>query len=221
MHGEMTRRDFLEAGAASAAAGKLVDGGFAPVSNPGRPDRATPIAPAGAGGLRAFRAKCVGCQLCVKVCPEKVLRPSRSLAHPMIPEMGFDLGYCRPACSRCGEVCPAGAIRQVPMEEKLHTHVGRAVWHPDRCIAALDGVRCSSCERHCPVKAIKLVKGVPVVDAMACIGCGACENLCPARPMPAMTVEGYEVHRIARPVAAREVALERKRPGACRVREQI
>ena len=221
MHRKMTRRNFLEAGAATVAAGKLVDGGFAPVSNPGVPQRSTPIVPAGAVGLAAFRAKCVGCQLCVKSCPEKVLRPSRDPKWFLLPEMGFEHGYCRPACSRCAEVCPAGAIAKISREEKLHTHVGRAVWHRERCIAAKTGAVCTSCERHCPVKAIVLVKGVPVVDAVKCIGCGACENLCPSRPMPAITVEGCALHRTDRPVTAQEVSFERMHPGMNRMREQV
>ena len=71
------------------------------------------------------------------------------------------------------------------------------------------------------MKAIALVKNIPVVDAVKCIGCGACENLCPARPMPAMTVEGCAVHRVDRPVTANEVAYERAHPGSCRIREQV
>lgn len=218
---KMTRRNFLEAGAAAAAAEKLTDGGFAAVSEPGVPERAKPLVPAGARSLRNFRLKCVGCQLCVKTCPEKVLRPSRDPMRLLQPEMGFEHGYCRPGCSRCGEVCPAGAIVPVSREEKLHIHVGRAVWHKDRCLAARDGITCTACERHCPVKAITLVKGVPVVDAAKCIGCGACENLCPARPMPGMTVDGCEVHRCEKPVPPEKIAAERAHPGLFRIREQV
>ena len=47
-----------------------------------------------------------------------------------------------------------------------------------------------ACERKCPVKAIHIVKGVPVVDKLACLGCGACEHVCPARPMPGISVNG-------------------------------
>jgi ferredoxin len=221
MHQEMTRRGFLEAGAATVAAGKLVDGGFAPVSNPGKPERSTAIVPAGAKSLRAFRAKCVGCQLCVRVCPEKVLRPSRNSKRFLLPEMGFEHGYCRPSCTRCAEVCPAGAIEKITREEKLHTHIGRAAWHKDRCIAAKSKVRCNVCERHCPVKAIVLINNIPVVDAAKCIGCGACENLCPSRPMPAITVDGCEVHRCDVPVTANEVAYELSHPGESKIQEQV
>ena len=123
----------------------------------------------------------------------------------MQPEMGFDRGYCRPECTRCGEVCPAGAIRRMKAEKKRLVHVGRAVWHRDRCLAAQEGVNCNACLWHCPAEAIKLVPmdeanpksaKVPVVDAEKCLGCGACEHLCPARPMPAMTVEGLGTHRV-------------------------
>lgn len=220
----MTRRTFLAAGAGVpvvAAAEKLTDGGFAEVSEPGRPKRERPVLPAGSKSIRAFRAKCVGCMLCVKNCPEQVLRPRIALDGFHQPEMGFERGYCRPSCSRCGKICPAGAIEPVGRERKLHTHVGYAVWHKDRCIAHKDGVKCTACERHCPVKAIKLVKGIPVVDANACIGCGACENLCPARPMPGMTIEGCEVHRTDVPVPPEKVAMELAHPGRFRVREQV
>ena len=221
MFQEMTRRNFLEAGAAAAVADKLTDGGFKEVFEPGVPVRKKSLVPAGAKSLSAFRRKCVGCQLCVKTCPERVLRPSYDSKRFLQPEMGFEHGYCRPSCSRCGEVCPAGAIVPMGQEEKLHAHIGHAVWHMDRCLAAQEGITCTACERHCPVKAIALVKGVPVVDSAKCIGCGACENLCPARPMPGMVVEGCEVHRIERPLPPTKVAYERMHPGAFRQREQV
>ena len=219
--GEVTRRGFLEAGAVAAVADKLTDGGFTAVSEPGVPKRGRPVVPAGAKSLREFRRRCVGCQLCVKACPEKVLRPSMDAARFLQPEMGFEHGYCRLECSRCGEVCPAGAISPMSRDEKLHTHIGRAMWHKDRCLAAKDGITCTACERHCPAKAIVLVKGVPVVDADRCIGCGACENLCPARPLPGISVEGCEVHRSERPVPGGKVAYERAHPGRFRRLEQV
>lgn len=186
----MTRRDFLGGGVAMVAAGSHADGSLAPVSNPGIPERSMPVLPAGTGGLKAFRARCIGCQLCVKACLEKVLRLSDRMERFPLPEMGFEHGYCRPACTRCAEACPVGAIRKMSEEERLRTQIGRAVWHRDCCVAAKENVRCTACERHCPTKAITLVEGVPALDSAKCIGCGACENLCPARPLPAITIDG-------------------------------
>ena len=193
---EMTRRGFIGGGAAMAVSGVSAAGHPGKVVPPGIPKRNVALVPAGAKGLKSFRAKCVGCQLCIRACPEKVLRPSYGSGRFLLPEMGFEHGYCRPWCTRCAEACPAGAIVAVSAEERLHMQIGRAMWHKDRCVAAKNGVICTACERHCPANAIELRDGTPVIDSSSCIGCGACENLCPARPLPAITVDGFENHRI-------------------------
>lgn len=42
-------------------------------------------------------------------------------------------------------------------------------------------VACGSCEKACPLGAIKVVKGIrALVNEGACIGCGKCEKACPA-----------------------------------------
>ena len=209
--GGLTRKGFIvgtaAAGATLAAAGaeddKVFDGGYAEVTPPGVDERNASLKPAGARSIANFRTRCVGCQLCVKACPSHVLRPSRRNGDYMQPEMAFDRGYCTVDCVRCAEVCPAGAI--APLDagaKKENVHIGYAVWHRDRCVAASEGVNCTACERHCPVKAIKRVKAddgvlLPVVDAEVCIGCGACEHVCPARPMPGMTVAAHERHIVS------------------------
>ena len=223
---EVTRRGFIATGSTAVAAAataveeKVYDGGFADVSLPGVPMRETPLVPAGAGSIAEFRSKCVGCQLCVTACPENVLRPSMSIGRVMLPEMGFERGYCRLGCSRCGEVCPASAIVPLSPERRRHVHIGRAVFHKDRCLAMQEDVNCDACARHCPVKAIYRVPRdpanpggvkVPVVDAQACVGCGACEHLCPARPMPGFTVTGLAVHRTVSPMGEADVLAEAKR----------
>lgn len=222
----VTRRGFLAVAGSGAVFGatlneaaddKLTDGGIADVTPPGVAERETCIVPPGATGHRNFSTRCVGCQLCVEVCPNNVLRPSKNPRRAFQPEMGFEHGYCRPECVKCGEVCPAGAIRRISPAEKKTVHVGQATWHQDRCIAAQDGVNCSACEAHCPVRAIVRVPmdekdpnspKIPVVDKTLCIGCGACEHLCPARPMPAMTVEGLVQHREVRPMSDADVLAE-------------
>ena len=158
--------------------------------------RAKAQVPAGAGSVAAFKAKCVGCQLCLKECRHHVLKVSTRLDHLLKPELDFRLGWCPPECSRCGAVCPAGALKPVTEEEKLKTHLGVAVWHQEICLTT-KGVTCNACLRHCPVGAIRAEgmrdqgSGIRiVVDAAKCIGCGACEFFCPARPSTAMQVEG-------------------------------
>lgn len=122
----------------------------------------------------------------------------------MQPEMSYERGYCRPECTKCSEVCPAGAIRPITREEKTGIQIGHAVWVKANCVVLTDGVSCGNCARHCPSGAIQMVPSdpndenslkIPVVNTERCIGCGACENLCPARPFSAIYVEGHERHR--------------------------
>ena len=180
------------------------DGGFAPIKERKTPDRVSPLAPPGALSVRNLERHCTGCQLCVSVCPNQVLRPSKGLMTLMQPEMDYDRGYCRPECVKCSEVCPTGAIRPITRADKSAIQIGHAEWAKDRCIVVTDGMPCGNCERHCPTESIRMVPldpgadsplKIPVVNVETCIGCGACEHLCPARPYAAIYVQGHEVHR--------------------------
>ena len=183
---------------------KKVDGGLAVILDKKVPARTTPLVPPGAKGLRNMRTRCTGCQLCVSVCPNQVLRPSTKLETLMQPEMSYERGYCRPECTKCSEVCPAGAILKLTPADKSATQIGHAVWVGKNCIPLRDKVECGNCARHCPTGAITMVPSdaddadslkIPVVNVERCIGCGTCENLCPARPFSAIYVEGHEQHR--------------------------
>ncbi len=176
------------------------DGGLAFIADKQAPQRNTRLVPAGSASASNFLSKCVGCQLCVSVCPNEVLRPDVMLK----PQMSYERGYCRPECTRCSEVCPAGAIVKIDTALKSSTQIGHAVWVKKNCIPLTDDVDCGNCARHCPAGAISMVpsdpnnndsRKIPIVNEERCIGCGACENLCPARPFSAIYVEGHEVHR--------------------------
>ena len=208
---DTARRSFLSATAVLAATSvvkaqeKKVDGGLAVIEDKKIPVRATPIVPPGAWSARHFARHCTACQLCVSACPNNVLRPSTEPARLMQPEMSYERGYCRPECTHCSDVCPAGAIRPITIEEKSSARIGHAVWIRKNCIPLTDGVECGNCARHCPSGAILMVPSdsedpnsvrIPVVNAERCIGCGACENLCPARPFSAIYVEGHTMHSV-------------------------
>jgi ferredoxin len=207
--GGMSRRGFVSIAGVFAltqtvSAQQLrVDGGLAEIQDKKIPKRKTPIVPPGATGLRNMNSRCTACQLCVSVCPNNVLRPSAKLATLMQPEMSYEKGYCRPECTKCSEVCPAGAIRPVSPADKSAISIGKAVWIKENCVVNRDEIQCHSCADNCPTGAITLMAihpedksalQLPVIDKERCIGCGACENLCPARPFSAVYVEGNVVH---------------------------
>ncbi|WP_347296929.1 4Fe-4S binding protein [uncultured Bacteroides sp.] len=205
-----SRRSFLTATVAVGTAAilhaeeKTVDGGLAVVADKKIPERKTPVVPPGTVSLKHLTDHCTGCQLCVAACPNGVLRPSSDLSTLMQPRSSYERGYCRPECTKCSEVCPAGAIIEIDRADKSSIQIGHAVWVKDNCVPLTDGVECGNCARHCPVGAIQMVVSdtdnpdspkIPGMNDERCIGCGACENLCPARPFSAIYVEGHEKHR--------------------------
>ena len=183
---------------------KLMDGGLADIEDKVAPERQTPLTPPGSLSFQNLATRCTGCQLCISECPNQVLRPSSDLMHLMQPTMSYEHGYCRPECTRCSEVCPAGAIKEIDQDEKTSIQIGHAVWIKKNCVVLTDEVECGNCARHCPSGAIEMVQldenddespMVPAINEAACIGCGACEYVCPSRPFSAIYVEGHEVHK--------------------------
>ena len=207
---DASKRSFLVASALVSTAAlaqkkeKLMDGGLADIEDKVAPERQTPLTPPGSLSFQNLATRCTGCQLCVSECPNQVLRPSSDLMHLMLPEMSYEHGYCRPECTRCSQVCPAGAIKEIDKIEKTSVQIGHAVWIKKNCVVLTDEVECGNCARHCPSGAIEMVQLdendeesplIPAINESACIGCGACEYVCPSRPFSAIYVEGHEVHR--------------------------
>lgn len=202
---DSSRRKFMATTAAVAAATALhaqqekVDGGMAVIEDKQQPERQVALKPFGAQSLKNFASRCTACQLCVSECPSQLLTPSTKFSTLLQPEMNFQQGFCRPDCTRCSEVCPAGAIQHITPEEKSAISIGHAVVLHQNCLSA-QGIECNACSRHCPAEAITLIENeatgrrLPVVNESRCLGCGACEYYCPSRPIGAIYVEGREVH---------------------------
>jgi ferredoxin len=221
----VTRRNFFAFTALFGLSGLSVkaqqlqgDGGLADITDLQRPSRPVAITPPGSFSARNMAGHCTGCQLCVTVCNNKVLRPSGGILTFMQPEMSYEYGYCRPECVKCTEVCPTGAIRPLTTADKSAVKLGTARWVKERCAVITDEQPCDNCARHCPTKAITMIENpdeqqteqtseshfwgpppkkrlIPIIDEEKCIGCGACENLCPSRPLSAIWVEGILTHR--------------------------
>ena len=203
------RRAFVSGVALAAGSAALkaqtqkLDGGLAAIEKKRIPRRRTPITPPGSVSAANLHDHCTACQLCVAACPNDVLRPSTDLSTLMQPESSYERGWCRPECTTCSEVCPAGAILKITPEEKTAISIGHAVWHRGHCLPWKDGVECGNCARHCPAEAIIMVPSdaddpesvkIPAILEEKCIGCGACEYVCPSRPVSAIRVEGHDVH---------------------------
>ena len=208
---DASKRSFLLATALVTTAAmaqkkeKLMDGGLADLEDKVAPSRQTPLTPPGSISARNMAQHCTGCQLCVSECPNDVLRPSTDLLNLMQPVMSYERGYCRPECTRCSDICPAGAIKPLDEIAKSSVQIGHAVWIQKNCVPITDGVKCGNCARHCPTGAIEMVHLdkddensplVPAINETVCIGCGACEYVCPSRPFSAIMVEGHEVHKM-------------------------
>jgi polyferredoxin len=162
--------------------------------------------PPGSQSIAHFNSACTSCHLCVSACPNDVLQPSfyeYGLGGVMQPFMDYHTGYCNYDCTKCGEVCPTGAILPLTITKKKSTQLGIAQFMQHNCVVFTDETSCGSCSEHCPTQAVAMVpyKGeltIPHVTAEICIGCGACERVCPAKPNKAIYVEGNVVHQSAK-----------------------
>jgi MauM/NapG family ferredoxin protein len=164
------------------------------------------LRPPGVSGDDDFLKKCVRCGECMKVCPRNALYPSSlqaglySLFTPMVIPR---LGYCEYNCHLCGQVCPTGAIPNLPLEEKKKAIIGLAVFDKNHCLPYAKRLNCMVCEEHCPIpeKAIrfetveetdysgkKVVLKKPYIEEKLCTGCGICEYVCPVEEKAAVEV---------------------------------
>lgn len=146
-----------------------------------------------------FRAACVRCGNCMKVCVTGGLQPA-------LFEAGWDgiytpvlvpvIGWCEQKCNACGQVCPSGALIPFDVREKHQIKLGRAYVDQSKCLAWRRGnlyKECLVCKECCPYGAVQLLeiegRMRPAVNEERCVGCGQCENKCPVTPERAIRVQ--------------------------------
>jgi len=178
---------------------------ISPLARPRMSD-AKLIRPPGALAETPFLQSCVRCGECMKVCITGGLQPTlleAGLEGLWTPVLVPRIGYCEFGCTLCGQVCPTGAIRKLPLERKQQERLGHAAIDKGRCLPFAHATPCIVCEEICPTPkkaiwleqvAVKDRNGRPIrlqqphVDLAACIGCGACEKHCPVVGQPAIYV---------------------------------
>jgi MauM/NapG family ferredoxin protein len=176
------------------------------------------IRPPGALAEDAFLARCIRCGACVNACPTSALQPSFSVAGLeglYTPVLVARRGWCEPSCTRCGQVCPTGALTPLTPETKGWTpavssaassrpvKIGTAFFDWGRCLPWAMATPCIVCEEVCPTspKAIRLEPADvvrsdgrtvrvqrPVLDPDLCVGCGLCEAKCPVASPAAIRI---------------------------------
>jgi Pyruvate/2-oxoacid:ferredoxin oxidoreductase delta subunit len=147
----------------------------------------------------------------------------RSALYPALSQGGFyglfmpvlipRLGYCEYNCNLCGQVCPTGAIPNLPLEEKKQSIIGLAAIDKNHCLPFAKKINCIVCEEHCPIpgKAIRfetitdadytgkkvILKRPYIVDEL-CNGCGICENKCPLEGKSAIEVFSHRKRKVSK-----------------------
>jgi len=170
-----TRREILRSGTALAAAGAV-----SPLL--ARRTDANPLRPPGSLDEADFLSLCSRCGRCIKVCPSKCIRSMPISSGPALfltPYIVAREARCE-LTQHCQQVCPTGAIAQVPIANVL---MGLAEVDHSRCLGWAEGKLCLLCQEQCPQHAIDADdKDRPSVRPELCVGCGACENGCPVEP---------------------------------------
>ena len=170
-------------------------------------ERKTPICPPGSLSLKHFTGACTACHLCVSACPTGVLRPAfleYGIAGMDQPRMDFNKSFCNQTCTKCGEICPTGAILPLTGEKKVTVQIGHVTFVAANCIVSKHETSCGSCAEHCPTKAVRMVpyKGfltIPHTDTSLCLGCGACQFACPIPEKNAIFVVSNKEHLTVTP----------------------
>ncbi|MGB7344683.1 MAG: 4Fe-4S binding protein [Pirellulaceae bacterium] len=199
------RRGFLSLAAGSTAA---VVGGVTVAAatkaigaNLDDPNAPRLIRPPGSVPEQSFLDLCIRCGECFKACPNNVLQPEgfqQGLEGLWAPMVVADWAGCESSCNACGQVCPTGAIRPLPIEEKKVARMGLAIVNEQTCLPFAGMQECDLCVQECNAAGYHAIEFsqvgadlddngqpidgtgylAPVVLQDQCVGCGLCQTRC-------------------------------------------
>lgn len=167
----------------------------------GAANAVTPVRPPGSVPEQEFLQMCIRCGECFQACPSDVLQPqgfAQGLEGLWTPEVKADWAGCASSCNACGQVCPTGAIRALPIEEKKAARMGLAIVDEQTCLPFAGREACQLCVDEChaagyhaieftqvgtevdergePIEGTSML--APVVLPDLCVGCGLCQTRC-------------------------------------------
>jgi NAD-dependent dihydropyrimidine dehydrogenase PreA subunit len=196
------RRGFMST-AAGLVAGMTGGIGMATAASSfGTRDNSPPLLrPPGSVPEAQFLQMCIRCGECFKACPNDVLQATgfeQGWNSLWTPRVVADWAGCESSCNACGQVCPTGAIRALPLDEKRVCRMGLAVVNEQTCLPYAGREACQLCVDECvhagyhaieftrvgtevgpdglPVDGTGFL--APVVLADKCVGCGLCQTRC-------------------------------------------
>ena len=160
-----------------------------------------PVRPPGSVPERQFLEMCIRCGECFKACPSDVLQPlgfQQGIEGLWTPHVVADWAGCASSCNACGQVCPTGAIRALPLDEKRHARMGIAEINVQTCLPHAGREACQLCVDECVAAgygAIEFTQVGTTIDETGqpvegtgylapmmlpdkCVGCGLCQTRC-------------------------------------------
>ena len=137
--------------------------------------------------------KCLGCGICVDMCPTTALRlgPVLPVARGLLKSdlVGIDQNKCV-LCGLCASSCAFDALEFTIDGENVKQMDNYPKWTQSAAIDEEECIYCGKCVTACPRDAIFLQRNLPArselvtgeteVDQDKCIYCGMCEEMCPA-----------------------------------------
>ncbi len=199
------RRGFmsLAAGTAAATVGGVGIAGATKMfgANLDDPNTVLPVRPPGSVPEQEFLQMCIRCGECFKACPNNVLQPEafeQGLEGLWTPMVVADWAGCESSCNACGQVCPTGAIRALPLAEKKVARMGLAIVNQQTCLPMAGREDCDLCVQECNAAGYHAIEYIqvgtevdesgqpiegtgmlaPVVLDDKCVGCGLCQTRC-------------------------------------------
>ena len=162
-----------------------------------------PVRPPGSVPEETFLQLCIRCGECLQACPNDVLQPQafeQGFEGLWTPHVVANWSGCEPSCNNCCQVCPTGAIRAIPLEEKRVARMGLAWVNEETCLPYAGREECQLCVDVCADSGYDAIEFItvgtetdemgnpmegtgmlaPVLLPEKCVGCGLCQTRCHA-----------------------------------------